>query len=61
MKKDSKDFRTFGTIPLNIGKFRQAYLKAKAAKKDMFLFNEQAVLTTYAKYVLEYYDTTKGE
>lgn len=46
---------------LNIKKFRQAYLKAKAAKKEIFLFDGQEILVTYAKYVIEYFDATKGK
>lgn len=44
----------------NIDKFRTLYLKAKAKKQEVFIFESQDVLVQYAKYVLEYYDTTHG-
>lgn len=42
----------------NIKDFRKLYDNAVKENKESFMFDNQEVLTTYAKYVLKYIDKT---
>ena len=43
----------------NYGVFRKAYEKAKEKGEEAFWFEDQKVLTAYAKYVVLYVESTK--
>ena len=48
------------TIGYNeIPQFKKAYDVAVKEKKEVFIFKGIEVLTSYAKYVIEYFDMTK--
>lgn len=40
-----------------VNKFKRAYNKAVKEKKESFIFNDREVLTSYAKYMIEYLNT----
>jgi len=44
----------------NYTEFKQLYTAAVSSNSATFMFNDQLVLTAYAKYVCEYYDKFKG-
>jgi len=46
---------TFSDIP----KFKESYNLAVGRKEEIFIFKGSEILTTYAKYVIEYFDTLK--
>lgn len=46
-----------GITKENIKAFKAAYNKAVKAELEVFIFEGQEVLTAYAKYVIEYFDT----
>ena len=41
----------------NIEKFKMSYSVAIQQKKEIFLFEGSEVLVSYAKYVIEYFDS----
>jgi hypothetical protein len=41
----------------NIKLFKTAYQCAVRNNKEQFIFNNQTVLTSYAKYLIEYFET----
>ena len=43
----------------NISEFKQSYSKALTNGDDMFVFEGGDVLTSYAKYVIEYFNFKK--
>lgn len=43
----------------NLEQFEKAYKLALKEKKDSFIFKEEEVLTTYARYVIEYLKNVK--
>ena len=43
----------------NISEFKQSYSKALTNGDDMFVFEGSDVLTSYAKYVIEYFNFKK--
>ena len=44
----------------NYKEFRKQYEKAVKEKEDIFMFQEQEVLTRFAKYVIEYHEQTRN-
>ena len=44
----------------NYQEFRKLYEKAVKEKEDIFMFQEQEVLTRFAKYVIEYHEQTRN-
>ena len=40
----------------NIGKFKSNYNNAVSEDRDVFIFEGKEVLTSYAKYVIEYFN-----
>lgn len=40
----------------NISKFKESYNLALVQKKEIFIFEGSEVLTSFAKYVIEYFD-----
>ena len=48
------------SITINdLPKFKKSYDLAVDGKKEIFIFKGSEVLTTYAKYVIEYFETLK--
>ena len=43
----------------NLEQFEKAYELALKEKKDSFIFKEEEILTTYARYVIEYLKNVK--
>lgn len=41
----------------NIERFKQEYRLAQNQKKEVFVFEGSEVLVSYAKYVIEYFDS----
>ena len=44
----------------NYQEFRKLYEKAVKEKEDIFMFQEQEVLTKFAKYVVEHHEQTRN-
>ena len=44
----------------NYKEFKKLYEKAVEEKKDMFIYQEQDVLTNFAKYLIEYHDQIRN-
>ena len=45
----------------NIERFRESYVNAINEGKEVFIFEGSEVLTDYAKYVIEYFDSKIAE
>jgi len=43
----------------NLSEFKQSYNKALKSGEDMFIFEGTDVLTSYAKYVIQYFNLIK--
>ena len=45
----------------NLSEFKQSYSKALKKGEDMFIFEGADVLTSYAKYVIQYFNLIKPD